>query len=402
MKILASPVQRRAGLAGAMLALAAASAPAQTAPSSGVRESAAATVIEIPVTVVGKDGRPVAGLTSADFELFDEGKKQTISGVDVIDLSRPAPVAPSAGPPAAAPPIPPAARRLWLLVFDLSYASASGLTRARDGARDFVSRSMQPNDLAAVGTLSVDTGWRLLVNFTRDRRQLAAAVDTLGIPSLIHPSPDPLVFAFSDPRAAEAGVGENPNTGGIGPAAFQDAMRDAQALRRKSNDELLRGRASKQVASLAGIGRVLDSVRGRKHVVFFSEGFESRLLNGTSLAQVHDGSNTNLSSLDPTTAAGAGDAAVSGEIWKIDNDARFGSTASRDLLSSALAQFSRSDSVIDPVDIGGLRADGDPAPKNEGGTDTLFTMAADTGGDFVRNANQLSGELEKVVDRTSL
>ena len=29
-------------------------------------------------------------------------------------------------------------------------------------------------------------------------------------------------------------------------------------------------------------------------------------------------------------------------------------------------------------------------------------MAADTGGDFVRNANQLAGELEKVAERTSL
>jgi len=397
-------LRRRAGFAAATLAVLANPAWGQSTPSSGVRETAAAIVVEIPVTVVGKDGRPVTGLTAADFELFDEGKKQSLSGVDVIDLSRPAAaVAPAAaGTVSAAPAIPPSARRLWLLVFDLSYASASGLTRAREGARDFVTRSMKENDLAAVGTLSVDTGWRLLVNFTRDRRQLAAAVDTLGIPSLVHPSPDPLVFAFSDPRAAEAGVGESPNTGGIGAGAFQDAMRDAQALRRKSNDELLRGRAAKQVASLAGIGRVLDSVRGRKHVLFFSEGFESRLLNGTSLAQVHDGSSAGLSSLDPTTAAGAGDASVSGEIWKIDNDARFGSTASRDLLSTALAQFSRSDSVIDAVDIGGLRADGDSAPRNEGGTDTLFTMAADTGGDFVRNANQLSGELEKVVDRTSL
>src|SRR5689334_16796611 len=197
MAIPASPSRRR-GLAAATLAalaVLARSAWGQTAPSSGVRETAAATVIEIPVTVVGKDGRPVTGLTAADFELFDDGKKQSVSSVDVIDLSQPAPNAPPhpAGSAAVAAPIPPAARRLWLLVFDLSYASASGLTRARDGARDFVTRSMQPNDLAAVGTLSVDTGWRLLVNFTRDRRQLAAAVDTLGIPSLVHPSPDPLV-----------------------------------------------------------------------------------------------------------------------------------------------------------------------------------------------------------------
>ncbi|HEY2797826.1 MAG TPA: VWA domain-containing protein [Thermoanaerobaculia bacterium] len=396
----------RATILLASLALLAPAASGQTtssASSPGVHETAAAVVVEIPVTVVGKDGRPVTGLTAADFELFDEGKKQAISGVDVIDLSQPvSPAPPAAGPAvAAAPPIPPAARRLWLLVFDLSYASPSGLVRAREGARDFVSRSMKENDLAAVGTLSVDTGWRLLVNFTRDRRQLVAAVDTPGIPSLIHPSPDPLVFAFSDPRAAEAGVEQNPN-GSLGAQALQDAMRDMQVMRRKSNDELLRGRATKQVASLAGIGRVLDSVRGRKHVVFFSEGFESRLINGNALAQAHDGSIQAQSAQDPTTAMGAGDASLSGEIWKIDNDARFGSSSSRDLLSSALAQFSRSDAVVDAVDIGGLRAEGDPAPKNEGGTDTLFTMAADTGGDFVRNANQLAGELEKIVDRTSL
>src|SRR5262249_30768246 len=141
---------------------------------------------------------------------------------------------------------------------------------------------------------------------------------------------------------------------------------------------------------------------GRKHVLLFSEGFESRLLNGTSLAQVHDGSSSAIAAQDPTTAAGAGDAALSGEIWKIDNDARFGSTSSRDLLATALSQLSRSDAVVDAVDIGGLRAEGDPAPRNEGGTDTLFTMAADTGGDFVRNANQLGQELSRVADRTSL
>ena len=176
----------------------------------------------------------MTGLTAADFELLDDGKRQTITSVDVIDLSRPPrpdPAAPSAEP------IPPSARRLWLLVFDLSYASASGLVRARDGAREFVAKSMKPTDLAAVGTLSVDTGWKLLVNFTRDRSQLAAALDTLGLPSLIHPSPDPLVFAFSDPRSAEAGRVAQPQQrkpGGVGVPGrhARDADAAAQVQRR--------------------------------------------------------------------------------------------------------------------------------------------------------------------------
>ena len=370
----------------------------QTAPPAAVSETASATVVEIPVTVIGRDGQPIRGLTAADFDLSDDGKKQAISGLEVVDLSQP--------PGAAADPrrvdsIAPAARRLWLLVFDLSYSSPSGLVRARDGARDFVTRSLKETDLAAVGTLSVDTGWKLLVNFTRDRRQLASAIETLGVPSLTRPSPDPLVFAFSDPASAEAGAGSS-GVSSEREQAFLEGMREMQALRRKSNDALLRGRATKMVESLAGIGRVLDSVRGRKHVLLFSEGFESRLLTGTSLSSPHDGSTQATSALDPTTAMGAGDASLSGEIWKIDNDARFGSGSSRDRLGAALALFQRSDAVLDAVDIGGLRADGDPSPRNEGGSDTLFTMAADTGGDFVRNANQLGPELEKVANRSAL
>jgi VWFA-related protein len=382
------------------LAVALACAPfrasAQTPTPTSVRETAGATVIEIPVTVIGKDGRPVAGLTAGDFELYDDGKKQLISTLDLIDLSRAHASAPGDG---SREEIPAAARRLWLLVFDLSYSSPSSLARARDGARDFVTRSLTDADLAAVGTLSVDTGWKLLVNFTRDKRQLSAAITTLGVPALTRPTADPLVFAFSSPSATEAGTTAAATNEKV--AAFIESLRDLQALRRKSNDELLRGRATKLVGSLAGIGRVLDSVRGRKHVLFFSEGFEPRLLTGFG-NRAHDGTTPADAAQDAGTTRGAGEAAVSGEIWKIDSDARFGSASSRDRLTAALSQFQRSDAVLDTVDIGGLRADGDVTPRVEGGSDTLFTMAADSGGDFVRNANQLGGELAKMADRTSL
>ena len=152
-----------------------------TPQSSTVQERASAIVIEIPVTVLGKDGRPLAGLEAKDFELYDDGKKQAINAVDVIDLSAPpAAAGPGSAAAPAAEPIPASARRLWLIVFDTSYTSMAGLLRARQGARDFVTSSMPPNDLVAVGSLSVDTGWKLLVNFTRDRSQLAAAIDSLG------------------------------------------------------------------------------------------------------------------------------------------------------------------------------------------------------------------------------
>jgi len=155
-----------------------------------VQERTSVTVVEVPVNVVGKDGKPVPNLKATDFELYDEGKLQPIVGFDLIDLNRTV----AAGQEAAE--LPASARRLWLIVFDLSNTSASGILRARDGAKAFVTRAMKPDDLAAVGTLSVDTGWKLLVNFTRDRQQLAQAVETLGMPGLAVPTGDPLAFAF--------------------------------------------------------------------------------------------------------------------------------------------------------------------------------------------------------------
>src|SRR4029077_7312333 len=119
---------------------------------------------------------------------------QAISRFDVIDLKQPA--AARTGAPSA---VEPAARRHWLITFDRSYSSLSGLLRAREGAKAFVVRAVRNGDLAAVSTLSVESGWKLLLNFTADRDQLSRAIDTLGVSPLALESLDPLSFAFEPP-----------------------------------------------------------------------------------------------------------------------------------------------------------------------------------------------------------
>ena len=359
-----------------------------------VREKSSVTVVEVPVNVIGKDGKPVSNLTAADFELYDEGKLQAITGFDRIDLGRPA--------SGEAFEMPASARRLWLLVFDLSYTSATGLLRARDGARAFVTTLMKPDDFAAVGTLSVDTGWKLLVNFTRDRQQLDRAIETLGLPGLVTPSGDPLAFAFVNLNAVGGGPGKG---GGDAAAIVLENLRDLQTMQKQQDDSFARGRVTKLVNSLAGIGRILDSVRGRKHVLFFSEGFETRLLSGfAGSARSDSGPQTpGGSPFDTGTSQGASEAAMAGQIWKVDSDARFGSSATANRLSESLSWFKRSDAVLDAIDINGLRSDVDVGQGKRGaGTDALFTMASETDGDFVKNANQLGPELERVSEKTSL
>lgn len=376
------------------VALALASAIPVAAQKSGgvVQEKATVTVIEVPVNVVGKDGKPLAGLTAADFELYDNGKKVEITGFEVADLR---PQAAEGKNPFLEPP-PAAARRHWLLVFDLSYASPTGLIRAREGARAFVQKEMGPSDLAGVATLSIEKGWNLVENFTSDRLQLRHAIDTLGLVKSGVRTSDPLSFAFVQPAMVEdvgASGGESAKD-----EAIREYFADVQKLQQKATDDRERGRIATHMGELSKIGQVLDSVRGRKYVLLFSEGFESRLIMGNAGRGA-----TPLGQTDSASQDSSPEAVIHGQAtWRVDSDARFGSSTTRGVLERSLGGFKRADVTLNTIDISGLRAEGDVVRKAGSGADALFTMAKETNGDFIRNANQLSGELKQMIERTDI
>ena len=59
---------------------------ATSAASAQVKETIDVHLVEVPVTVVDRDGNPVRGLTAANFELFDQGTKRAIGNFDAIDF----------------------------------------------------------------------------------------------------------------------------------------------------------------------------------------------------------------------------------------------------------------------------------------------------------------------------
>src|SRR5436309_8284949 len=108
-------------------------------------------VVELPVSVLDDSGNPVRGLTAANFALFDEKKKQPITSFDAIDFAADAPAN-------AISPMNPAARRSFVLLFDLGFTSPRALARAQDAARRFVTASTGPRDLVAVCNIDPDRG----------------------------------------------------------------------------------------------------------------------------------------------------------------------------------------------------------------------------------------------------
>jgi VWFA-related protein len=354
-------------------------------PGKVVAETSAVTAIEIPVNVVGRDGKPVGNLKKEDFELFDENKRQEISAVDLVDLR---------GTPAAD--TPPSARRHWLIVLDLTYTSPKGLTLARAAARDFIDHATTDTDLVGVATLSVDSGWKLLANFSRDRPALERAVAAAGTEANTT-SADPLSFSIQVPGAElDAGQGNFNKK----PEMRENALETQRALD-KGNDARERGRVAQLVGNLSGVARTLDSVRGRKHVLFFSEGFDARLLLGSDRLRTTNGQEQPAPLANDESAS---EQALHGRTWNVDSDSRFGSSATRTQFSGALGAFRRSDTVLHSVDVTGLQSQSVDASnlKARSGRDALFMMAHETDGELVQNSNELSSELQKVADRTSL
>jgi VWFA-related protein len=359
--------------------------------------------VEIPVEVT-LDGKPMRGLTAANFEILDNGEKQKITGFDAVDLALVADT--------AAPTPPAAARRHFLLLFDLSFSEPSSLVRARRAATEMVRHSLAPSDLVAVATYSSSEGARLVLGFTSDRSQVALALETLGLARLVDRSPDPLRLILASERArqldpvsqqlsqrdrgrgaAEFDPGE---LSAIVDAELLDALRtDAQASAR-ADLEVAANQAADLTRAFGELARLLGRLAGRKYVVYLSEGFDSSVLLGSS----------------PTNDERA--TAEGGEVWHRYSEGQFGSGETRNRMEAMAEEFRRAGCVIQAVDIGGLRAGADAqaiavlgetvaGAKNltTTGEDSLFTMAHDTGGELYRNFNDLGAAMSQMLERTA-
>ncbi|MFW6175883.1 MAG: VWA domain-containing protein, partial [Acidobacteriota bacterium] len=353
--------------------------------------------VQVPVNVFTRDGEPVRGLTVEDFEVLDRGTKQRITGFDVVDLEvlRPDTLG---GPDALEAAIPGAARRHFLLLFDLTFATPSSVVKARRAAREFVLRELHPTDLAAVATFSMDVGPQLLVTFTPDRAQLARAITTLGAPRLLEQqgAVDPLRFMIDDP--ARSAISSTFNEGELGEGQFAGMDQEVQAYLKvvakqmgKWEKSYQRGRVSSWVASLEGMADALGSVDGRKHVVFFSEGFDGRLMFGRGPDPQDEAAQEDRRNLDFNRS------------FMVDSDDIYGNTALQQQVSGALETFRRADCVIQAVDISGLGSDSaEHRRAHTVGQDALFYMANETGGTLFEDTNDLGSELDEVLARSSV
>src|SRR4029079_15745801 len=89
----------------------------------------------------------------------------------------------------------------------------------------------------------------------------------------------------------------------------------SEVIQQKSQDAERRERLRTQLRNMGSVARALDRLHGQKQIILLSEGFDASLVTGRE----------NLSSEEAKNETSD---ALSGEVWKVDTDKRYGRSTS--------------------------------------------------------------------------
>jgi VWFA-related protein len=330
---------------------------------------AEANYVEIDVVVSDPGGAPVGALTKDDFTVTEDGKPQTVSVFSHVEI----PIEVRERTPVTSEPdvqtnARPFEGRVFVIVFDDLHISPERTPHAMKVAREFITRHLGANDLAAV--IQTSGNKKGAQDFTGNQRLLLNAVS-----------------AFSGRKLRSATLEK---------IDFYNATKDLPApppIQDTSNAERI-GRAVSTLATLKSLSQRLAGLHGRrKAVLLISEGLDYDIT-----VMLSDEVNR-----DPTAVRDAMHAMVGAatqanvSIYSIDPR---GLTAGIDGFTE-LANLPGDTAIPgrgrDPVglDTAGFQR------ETRVDQDSLRTLADDTGGFAAVNLNDLQPSFARLVKETS-
>lgn len=142
---------------------------------------------------------------------------------------------------------------------------------------------------------------------------------------------------------------------------------------------------------LGQLATTLRSVKGRKQIVYLSEGFDARMVQGRDVREKDDALSEN-------------DAVMSGKLYNVDSDMRFGSGQQLNNLARMERAFHGSDVVLNALDIRGIRGGNEESGTGDAfalaqANDGLFLLSRTTGGVVLQNSNDVGSDFARLLHR---
>ena len=282
-------------------------APPPPAVTPGGKATIRSTVslVEIDVQVIGRDGKPIKGLTQDQFTVTEDGKPQKVATFEYNDIEK----IETAGKGEEAPiTIPIGAvtspeeikavvhdHRMIVLFFDMTSLQPEDLLRSTRAAQKYLQEQMTPADL--VGVVAFGNTLKVIANFTNDRQLLSQAIDALV------PGHEAALASLAD--MATAANGEAAVTEDTGAAFTAD------------DTEFNVFNTDRKLAAVEAICEVLDGIPGKKSLIQFTGGItqtgeenRSELVAATNSANRSNVSIYSVDSRGLLTATPGGDASA--------------------------------------------------------------------------------------------
>jgi VWFA-related protein len=353
-------------LVGLTLSLTAQQPAQQPPPRPGAGDQPAMTFkveinyVEVDAVVTDAQGNFVRNLTKDDFQVFEQGKPQTITAFSLIDI----PVQKFDPPLYKVKPIEPDVRnnkeefdgRIFMIVLDDLHTSFQNSARVKIAAKQFIDRYLGANDVAAV----VQTGGvkGSAQEFTSSHERLSRAVDR-----------------FMGQKERSATLEKIDDYNRMQSAGMTGSPRD-------TSEQIRAYKARNTFIVLKNTADYLAGIRGRrKAVVFVSEGIDYDIYDQINNINATDVRSAGQDAIAAATRANVSFYAVDPRgLVGIDNGAEIQSFPTDTSLGLGITALQRETQIAQ---------------------DSLRTIASETGGFAAVNSNDFRTSFARIIQDNS-
>jgi VWFA-related protein len=317
-------------------------------------------LVLVNVVVRDKKGNPISNLKQEDFSVSEDGQKQQVSSFDFENVDA-LTTAGAAGPtvtgasetgsllgPKKQTVLDAKDRRLMLFFFDFSAMEPDEIDRAVDSARKFVQTKMQPADMVAM--VSLATSLNLDLDFTDDRTKILAKLAAYN--------------------SSEGQGFDNGTTGSSEGAA------ETSGAYIPDDTDYNTFSADRKLLALESVMQAVGTIPQKKNLIYFSNGISQSGVDNQSALRAATASAVKANvSIYPIDVRGL-------QAFPPGGQAQSASLHGQSAYSGA--------SVLNDLN------------SNAASQETLYTIAADTGGKAFMDTNDFSGVFSQVQKDSSV
>jgi VWFA-related protein len=317
-------------------------------------------LVLVNVVVRDKKGNPISNLKQEDFALLEDGQKQRVSSFDFENVDALTTAGPG-GPtvtgtaetgsllgPKKPVTLDAKDRRLMLFFFDFSAMEPDDIDRAVQSAQKFVQTRMKPADMVAM--VSLATSLSLDLDFTDDRAKILAKLAAYN---------------------SSQGQGfENGTTGSSEGAA------ETSGAYTPDDTDYNTFSADRKLLALQSVMQAVGTIPQKKSLIYFSNGISQSGVDNQSALRAATASAVKANvSIYPVDVRGL-------QAFPPGGEAQAASLHGQSAYSGA--------SVLNDLN------------SNAASQETLYTIAADTGGKAFMDTNDFSGVFSQVQKDSSV